>query len=66
MDWSSILTTSPNKLTTEQLETISNELPSVDANSLDTEELRHFFELNRFLIEHLSKDAQQGKLPRKS
>lgn len=62
MDWSTILSTTPNELSVEQLEVISNELPSVDANSLGVDELRKFFELNRFLIELLSKDAHQSKI----
>lgn len=66
MDWSSILSSSPNELSAEQLEVISNKLSSVDANSLNIDELRKFFELNRFLIEHLSTDAQHNKLSRKS
>lgn len=66
MDWSTILSTLPNELSVEQLEVISNELPSVDANSLGIDVLRKFFDLNRFLIELLSKDAHQRKLLRKS
>lgn len=62
MDWSTILSTSPIELRIDQLEVISNELPSVDANSLSVDELRKFFELNRFLIELLSKDAHQSKI----
>lgn len=65
MDWSTILSTLPNELSIKQLEAISKELPSVDANTLGVDELRKFFELNRFLIELLSKDVQQRKLPRK-
>lgn len=65
MDWSTILSTAPSALSVEQLEVISNELPSVDANSLDVDELRKFFELNRFLIELLSKDAQQSRAQRR-
>lgn len=61
MDWSTILSTSPTDLSIEQLEVISNELPTIDANSLSIDELRKFFELNRFLIELLSKDAHQSK-----
>lgn len=66
MDWSSILSTSPNELSAEQFEVISKELPSVDANSLDVDELRKFFELNRFIIKHLSTAAYPSKISRKS
>lgn len=66
MDWSTILSTLPNELNVEQLEVISKELPSVDTNTLGIDDLRKFFDLNRFLIELLSKDARQSKLLRKS
>lgn len=66
MDWSSILSTSPIELSAEQFEVISRELPTVDPNALNIDELRNFFGLNRFIIEHLSKDDHRSTLPRKS
>lgn len=66
MDWSTILSTPPHELSAEQFQAISNELPLVDVNSLGNDELKKFFELNRFLIEYLSKGHQAIKTQRKS
>lgn len=61
MDWSTILSVSPNELNVEELESIPKHLCSVDPNALSNEELKQFFELNRFLINHLSNETQ-GKM----
>lgn len=62
MDWSNILSISPNELTQGVLEAIPNHLSSIDVNELSVEELRQFFELSRFLIRRLSNDVQKTKI----
>lgn len=54
MDWSSILSIPPNELAPDELDAIPNHLSSVNASVLSVEELRKFFELNRFLINRLN------------
>ncbi|XP_031640558.1 myosin heavy chain, striated muscle-like [Contarinia nasturtii] len=61
MDWANILSIRPNDLTTGVLETIPNHLSSIDVNELNVDELRNFFELNRFLINRLSNDTKKKK-----
>lgn len=59
MNWLSVLSVPPNRLSAKDLESIPNHLSSVDANALSTVELRKFFELNRFLINRLSNDSHR-------
>lgn len=66
MDWSNILSKTPDELTAEVLETIPYHLSSVDANSLSIKELRQFFELNRFVINQLSDGIQRNRQSEKS
>lgn len=59
MNWKKILSVPPNELSSEDLESIPNHLCFVDPNELSNEELKKFFELNRFLINHLFNDRQE-------
>lgn len=61
MDWSDIVSTSPNKLSTEALAFARINLSSVDSGALNTEQLRKFFELSCFLLQHEPQSIQNGK-----
>lgn len=61
MDWTNVLSIQPNELTAGVLEAIPYHLSSIDVNELSEDELRKFFELNRFLINRLSNDTKKKK-----
>lgn len=65
MDWNEILAVSPNKLSTEKLELIKNNLSSVNSNDLTVDQLRGFFVLSCFIIEKSINDDQKSPKPGK-
>lgn len=54
MNWSEILGIPLNDLDLETIESIQAQLPLVDANTLDQNELRKFFNLSCYVITKLS------------
>lgn len=61
MDWSKILSKSPNELSSEELAAIPNHLSSIEAGSLSTKELVKLFELSRFIIHRHSNDTKKKR-----
>lgn len=61
MDWSNVLSSSPNELSLKELEAIPNHLSSIDASTLSTKELVKLFELSRFIIHRLSNDSKANR-----
>lgn len=55
-NWSEILEIPPNELDYDSVEFVRNNLPLIDANALNSDELRKYFALSCFLIRNSTSD----------
>lgn len=61
-NWTEILKMSPTELDFDTLEFVRSNLPMIDANSLNSDELRKYFELSCFLIKNDSASDKDVKM----